>query len=129
MLVIIGADAWGNKDIPGLVDGYRESSQSWRELLLDLERRGLGKAPDLAVGDGALGFWNALREVFGKTREQRCWVHKTGNVLNAMPKSVQPKAKGHLQDIWMAQTKEDAQAAFDFSFRHMARNTTVRSAS
>jgi len=114
MLVIIGADAWGNKDILGLVDGYRESSQSWRELLLDLERRGLSKAPDLAVGDGALGFWDALREVFGKTREQRCWVHKTGNVLNAMPKSVQPKAKGHLQDIWMAETKEDAEAAFDF---------------
>jgi len=114
MLVIIGADEWGNKDILGLVDGYRESSQSWRELLLDLQRRGLKKAPDLAVGDGALGFWNALREVFGETREQRCWVHKTGNVLNAMPKSLQPKAKGHLQDIWMAETKEDAEAAFDF---------------
>jgi putative transposase len=99
MLVIIGADEWGNKDVLGLVDGYRESTQSWRELLLDLKRRGLSKAPDLAVGDGAPGFWNALREVFGKTREQRCWVHKTGNVLNAMPKSVQSKAKGHLQDI------------------------------
>jgi len=114
MLVIIGADEWGNKDILGLVDGYRESSQSWRELLLDLQRRGLKKAPDLAVGDGALGFWNALREVFGETREQRCWVHKIGNVLNAMPKSLQPKAKGHLQDIWMAETKKDAEAAFDF---------------
>jgi len=114
MLVIIGADEWGNKDILGLVDGYRESSQSWRELLLDLQRRGLKKAPDLAVGDGALGFWNALREVFGETREQRCWVHKIGNVLNAMPKSLQLKAKGHLQDIWMAETKKDAEAAFDF---------------
>jgi len=114
MLVIIGADEWGNKDILGLVDGYRESSQSWRELLLDLKRRGLRKAPDLAIGDGALGFWNALREVFGNTREQRCWVHKMGNVLNAMPKSLQAKAKGHLQDIWMAETKEDAEAAFDF---------------
>ena len=114
ILVIIGADEWGNKDILGLVDGYRESSQSWRGLLLDLKRRGLGKAPDLAVGDGALGFWNALREVFGETREQRCWVHKMGNVLNAMPKSLQAKAKGHLQDIWMAETKEDAEAAFDF---------------
>jgi putative transposase len=114
MLVIIGADEWGNKDILGLVDGYRESSQSWREFLLDLRRRGLRKAPDLAVGDGALGFWNALREVFGETREQRCWVHKIGNVLNAMPKSLQPKAKGHLQDIWMAETKKDAEAAFDF---------------
>jgi len=114
MLVIIGADEWGNKDILGLMDGYRESSQSWRELLLDLKRRGLGEAPDLAVGDGALGFWNALREVFGETREQRCWVHKTGNVLNAMPKSLQPKAKGHLQDIWMAGTKKDAEIAFNF---------------
>jgi len=114
MLVIIGADEWGNKDILGLVDGYRESSQSWKELLLDLKRRGLKKAPDLAIGDGALGFWNALREVFGETREQRCWFHKTGNVLNAMPKSLQAKAKGHLQDIWMAETKEDAEAAFDF---------------
>jgi len=114
MLVIIGADEWGNKDILGLVDGYRESSQSWKELLLDLKRRGLRKAPDLAIGDGALGFWNALREVFGETREQRCWFHKTGNVLNAMPKSLQPKAKGHLQDIWMAETKEEAEAAFDF---------------
>lgn len=104
ILVIIGADEWGNKDVLGLVDGYRESSQSWRELLLDLKRRGLSKAPGLAIGDGALGFWNALREVFGTTREQRCWVHKTGNVLNAMPKSVQPRAKGHLQDIWMAET-------------------------
>jgi len=114
MLVIIGADEWGNKDILGLVDGYRESTQSWRELLLDIKRRGLEVAPDLAVGDGALGFWNALREVFGKTREQRCWVHKTGNVLNAMPKSVQPKAKSHLQDIWMAETKKEANEAFDF---------------
>ena len=114
MLVIIGADEWGNKDVLGLVDGYRESSQSWKELLLDLKHRGLRKAPDLAIGDGALGFWNALREVFGETREQRCWFHKTGNVLNAMPKSLQPKAKGHLQDIWMAETKKDAKAAFDF---------------
>lgn len=114
MLVIIGADEWGNKDILGLMDGYRESAQSWRELLLDLKRRGLTSAPGLAVGDGALGFWNALREVFGDTREQRCWVHKIGNVLNAMPKSVQPKAKGHLQDIWMAEAKKDAKTAFDF---------------
>jgi putative transposase len=114
MLVIIGADEWGNKDILGLVDGYRESSQSWRELLLDLQRRGLRKAPDLAIGDGALGFWNALREVFGETREQRCWVHKIGNVLNAMPKSLQAKAKGHLQDIWMAESKQEAENAFDF---------------
>ena len=86
VLVLIGADEWGRKEVLGLIDGFRESTQIWRELLLDLKRRGLAKAPDLAVGDGALGFWAALREVFGSTREQRCWFHKTGNVLNAMPK-------------------------------------------
>ncbi|MEQ8342975.1 MAG: IS256 family transposase [Marinovum algicola] len=114
VLVLIGADEWGRKEVLGLTDGYRESTQSWRELLLDLKRRGLTHVPDLAVGDGALGFWTALREVFGTTREQRCWVHKTGNVLNAMPKSVQPKAKGHLHDIWQAETRAEAEAAFDF---------------
>ena len=87
-----------------MADGYRESTQSWRELLLDLQRRELTHAPDLAIGDGALGFWHALREVFGAVSEQRCWFHKTGNVLNAMPKSVQAKAKGHLHDIWQAET-------------------------
>lgn len=114
VLVLIGADEWGRKEILGLTDGYRESTQSWRELLLDLKRRGLNRAPNLAVGDGALGFWAALREVFGSTSEQRCWFHKTGNVLNAMPKSIQAKAKGHLHDIWQAETKADANAAFDF---------------
>ena len=114
VLVIIGADEWGRKEIIGLADGYRESTQSWRELLLDLQRRGLTHAPDLAIGDGALGFWNALREVFGATKEQRCSFHKTGNVLNAMPKSVQAKAKGHLHDIWQAETRVDAEAAFNF---------------
>ena len=104
VLVIIGADAMGNKDIVGMVDGYRESAQSWKELLLDLKRRGLETGPELAVGDGALGFWKALREVYGETRVQRCWVHKTANVLNQMPKSLQAKAKGHLHDIWMAET-------------------------
>jgi len=99
MLVIIGADEWGNKDVLGLIDGFRESTQSWRELLLDLKRRGLEVAPKLAVGDGAMGFRAALHEVYGKTRVQRCWVHKTANELNAMPKSVQPKAKTHLKDI------------------------------
>jgi len=103
LLVIIGADEMGNKDIVGLSDGYRESTQSWFELLLDLKRRGLTVAPELAVGDGALGFWSALGQVYGRTREQRCWVHKTANVLNKLPKSVQGKAKGHLQDIWMAE--------------------------
>ena len=114
ILVIIAADALGNKDIVGLMDGYRESAQSWRELLVDLKRRGLTRGPELAVGDGALGFWKALREVYGETREQRCWVHKTANVLNQMPKSLQARAKGHLQDIWMAETKAAAEQAFDF---------------
>jgi len=114
VLVLIGADEWGRKEVLGITDGYRESTQSWRELLLDLKRRGLSHAPKLAIGDGALGFWTALREVFGATREQRCWVHKTANVLNAMPKSVQAKAKGHLHDIWRAETKAEAKAAFDF---------------
>ena len=114
LLVIIGADERGTKDIVGLSDGYRESEQSWRELLLDLKRRGLVVPPELATGDGALGFWKALRQVYGETREQRCWVHKTANILNKLPKSLQGKAKGHLQDIWMAETKADAEAAFDF---------------
>jgi len=114
VLVIIGADEWGHKDIIGIVDGYRESAQSWKELLLDLKRRGLQSGPELAVGDGALGFWKALREVYGACREQRCWVHKTANVLNQLPKSLQAKAKGHLHDIWMAETKAEAEAAFDF---------------
>ncbi len=114
VLVIIGADAMGNKDIVGLVDGYRESAQSWKELLLDLKRRGLETGPELAVGDGALGFWKALHEVYGQTRVQRCWVHKTANVLNQMPKSLQTKTKGHLHDIWMAETKIEAEKAFDF---------------
>ena len=97
-----------------MTDGFRESTQSWRELLLDLKRRGLKQDPKLAIGDGALGFWTALREVFASTREQRCWVHKTMNVLNAMPKSMQAKAKGHLHDIWQAETKAEANVAFDF---------------
>jgi len=114
VLVIIAADALGNKDIVGLMDGYRESAQSWKELLLDLKRRGLQASPELAVGDGALGFWKALREVYGEAREQRCWVHKCVNVLNRMPNSLQAKAKGHLHDIWMAETKTEADKAFDF---------------
>jgi putative transposase len=114
VLVVIGADEWGRKEVLGLADGYRESTQSWRELLLDLKRRGLTRDPELAIGDGALGFWAALHEVFGTTREQRCWFHKSGNVLNVMPKSVQAKAKGHLHDIWQAETKAEAEAAFGF---------------
>ena len=114
MCVIIGADELGRKERLAIADGYRESAQSWREVLLDLKRRGLAIAPELATGDGALGFWKALREVYGTTREQRCWVHKTANVLNKLPKSVQPRAKQHLQDIWMAETRAVAEKAFDF---------------
>ena len=114
LLVIIGADEIGNKDIVGLSDGFRESEQSWLELLLDLKRRGLTVSPELATGDGALGFWKALRQIYGQTREQRCWVHKTANVLNKLPKSVEGKAKAHLQDIWMAETRQNAESAFDF---------------
>ena len=113
LLVLMGATADGQKELIAVVDGYRESQQSWYELLVDLKNRGLSLAPKLAVGDGALGFWAALRKVFGETREQRCWVHKTANVLNNMPKSVQPKAKADLHEIWMAETREMANKAFD----------------
>jgi len=113
MLVIIGADEYGNKDILGIMDGFRENADSWRDLLLGLKKRGLAVAPDLAVGDGALGFWSALRDVYPTAREQRCWVHKMANVLGAMPKSLQDKAKAGLHDIWQAETKEDAISAFD----------------
>jgi transposase-like protein len=113
LLVIIGATAEGKKELVGLIDGVRESAQSWRELLLDLKRRGLAIGPELAVADGALGFWQAVEEVWPKTRGQRCWVHKTANVLNKLPKSLQSKAKRALQEIWMAETKKDALVAFD----------------
>jgi putative transposase len=113
LLVIIGATPEGKKEFVGLIDGVRESAQSWRELLLDLKRRGLTIAPELAVADGALGFWQAIEEVWPKTRGQRCWVHKTANVLNKLPKSQHSKAKRALQEIWMAETKKDALAAFD----------------
>ena len=114
VLVIVGADEYGHKELLAMTDGFRESTQSWREVLLDLKRRGLKQDPKLAIGDGALGFWTALREVFATTKEQRCWVHKTMNVLTAMPKSIQAKAKGHLHDIWQAETKTKANVAFDF---------------
>jgi putative transposase len=114
ILVIIGADEYGRKDVLAIADGYRESEQSWCELLLDLKRRGLTAGPKLATGDGALGFWKALRRVYGASREQRCWVHKTANVLNKLPKSVQARAKQHLQEIWTAETRAAAGQAFDF---------------
>ena len=113
LLVIIGATAEGKKEFVGLADGIRESALSWKELLLDLKRRGLTIGPQLAVADGALGFWKAIDQVWPKTYAQRCWVHKTTNVLNKLPKSLQAKAKRALQDIWMAETRQDAEAAFD----------------
>ena len=113
ILVVIGATPEGKKELLGFSDGARESAHDWRALLLDLKRRGLSIAPKVAVADGALGFWKAIGEVWPKTREQRCWVHKTANVLNKLPKSQQPKAKRMPQDIWMAETRKDAEAAFD----------------
>lgn len=113
LLVLMGATAEGVKELIAVVDGYRESKQSWMELLLDLKQRGLNIEPKLAIGDGALGFWAAIREVYPKTREQRCWVHKTANVLNKMPKSVQPKAKTDIHEIWQAETREMGNKAFD----------------
>jgi putative transposase len=113
ILVIIGATADGKKELLAMLDGYRESAESWKELLLDLKQRGLTSAPKLAVGDGALGFWKALPQVFGSTREQRCWVHKTANVLNKLPKGQQAKAKAALHEIWMAESRTAAEEAFD----------------
>lgn len=113
ILVIMGANESGRKELLAVSDGYAESKASWREILLDLKRRGLNIGPKLAVGDGALGFWAALREVYPECREQRCWVHKTSNVLDKMPKSVQGKAKGMLHEMWQAPTKEKALAAYE----------------
>jgi putative transposase len=112
ILVLLGATAEGKKELLAVTDGYRESEQSWLELLLDLRSRGLAIDPELATGDGALGFWKALAKVFQKTRHQRCWVHKTANVLNKLPKSVQGKAKSMLHEIWMAPTRAEAEKAF-----------------
>ena len=113
ILVLIGATPEGRKELIGFTDGARESAHDRRELLLDLKRRGLDARPELAIADGALGFWKAAGEVWPTTRGQRCWVHKTANVLAKLPKSQQPKAKRALQEIWMAETKADAEAAFD----------------
>ena len=110
VLVLIGVRADGSKELVSLKDGYRESGESWADLLRDCARRGM-RAPVLAVGDGPLGFWKALAEVFPDTREQRCWVHKSANVLDAMPKSAQPGAKKAIQDIYNAEDKQQAQGA------------------
>jgi putative transposase len=113
ILVLMGATADGQKELIAIVDGFRESEQSWLGLLLDCKGRGLTVAPMVAVGDGALGFWKALRQVYPTTREQRCWVHKTANVLDKLPKSQQPKAKEMLHAIWQAATRQEADKAFD----------------
>jgi len=113
LLVIIGVTESGEKELVAVYDGYRESSESWKELLLDLKHRGLGPAPKLAVGDGALGFWNALAKVYPTCRHQRCWVHKTANILDKLPKSTQPKIKSALHDIYGAETREAAEKALD----------------
>jgi len=113
ILVLMGATVDGKKELIAVVDGFRESEQSWRGLLLDVKARGLEIDPKLAVGDGALGFWKALKKVYPKTREQRCWVHKTANVLDKLPKRLQPEAKQKLHDIWMADTRQHANEAFD----------------
>jgi transposase-like protein len=113
ILVVMGATPEGKKELIAIHDGHRESAQSWRELLLDCKSRGLTVDPKLATGDGALGFWKALREVYPETREQRCTVHKTANVLDKLPKRLQRAAKSKLHDIWQADTKENADKAFD----------------
>lgn len=112
LLVVMGVDEWGRKALLAVEDGYRESKQSWRELLVDLQSRGF-KPPSLAVGDGALGFWAALGEVYPTTRTQRCWVHKMANVLNKLPQGVQARAKQGLQAIWMAESRAAALRAFE----------------
>jgi transposase-like protein len=113
ILVIMAADEAGKKELVAVTDGFRESKTAWKELLLDLKDRGLKMGPKLAVGDGALGFWAALDEVFPKIRRQRCWVHKTANILDKMPKSIQSKAKSMIHDMYMAETKAAALKAFD----------------
>lgn len=113
ILVIMGADEHGNKELVAVSDGYRESTASWREILLDLRRRGLVAGPRLATADGALGFWKALREVYPGTREQTCWFHKAGNVLDKMPKSVQSKGKAMIHEMWQAPSLEEAKEAYD----------------
>ena len=113
ILVLMGATADGRKELIAIADGFRESEQSWKALLLDVKARGLTIDPKLATGDGALGFWKAIGQVYSTTREQRCWVHKTANVLDKLPKRLQPEAKNKLHQIWMAETRADAEQAFD----------------
>jgi putative transposase len=113
LLVVMGADSFGNKELLAVSDGFRESTQSWKEILLDLRVRGLDQAPKLAVCDGAMGFQAAAVEVWPETRVQRCWFHKSGNILDKLPKALQAKAKGMLHDQYLAPTREEALKAFD----------------
>lgn len=113
LLIIMGADEHGNKELIAVSDGYRESKASWKEILLDLKHRGLKSSPKLAVGDGALGFWAALDEEYPDTKHQRCWVHKTANILDKLPKAMQSKTKSMIQDMYMADTEENAWKAYD----------------
>lgn len=113
LLVIVAATEDGHKELIALEDGFRESEQSWKEVLLSLQHKGLKRWPKVAVGDGAMGFWKAFRKMCPESREQRCWMHKTGNILNKLPKSLQNKAKSQIHEIWMAETKEKAEKAFD----------------
>ncbi|MBT8491315.1 MAG: IS256 family transposase [Deltaproteobacteria bacterium] len=117
ILVIMGADKEGNKELVAVSDGYRESTISWREVLLDLRRRGLQKGPHLSIADGGLGYWAALAEVFPQSREQRCWVHKTANILDKLPKSMQSRAKAHIHDMYRAESKHSALSAYDHFVR------------
>ena len=117
ILVLMGATADGKKELIAIQDGQRESEQSWKELLLDVQARGLSVEPKLAIGDGALGFWKALRQIWPATGEQRCWVHKTANVLDKLPKSVQPKAKQMLHEMYLSPGRVEANKAFDLFVR------------
>lgn len=113
LLVVMGADSFGNKELIAISDGFRESTQSWREILLDLRFRGLEKAPALAVCDGAMGFQAACAELWPETQIQRCWFHKSGNVIDKLPKAIQAKAKGMLHDQYLAPTREEAVKAYE----------------
>lgn len=112
ILIIMAADKYGNKELVAVTDGYRESTIGWKELLLDLKARGLAFGPRLSIGDGGLGFWAALDEVYPETKRQRCWVHKTANILDKMPKAIQSKAKSMIHDMYEAPTKKDALEAY-----------------
>jgi transposase-like protein len=125
MLVIMGADKAGNKELVAINDGYRESTISWRETLLDLKRRGLRHGPRLSIADGGLGYWSALAEVFPESQEQRCWVHKTATILDKLPQSMQSKAKSHIHDMYRAESKASALAAYDH-FVHVYRDKYPR---